>query len=167
MANSEKKEARQAEMARRRAAFDLKNRRDDFEIHGYRANHGSGYGVHNQTDGSIVIGDPLFGPAVPMPFPGARAELENAGTTGGNQTANTLVFGVVGYALSKKAKNLLFLKVTNGGIEAAIPVDGSNPPHLRAFIAAFNTAAAAAATRTTPQPVPIPVQPQDAAPTQW
>jgi hypothetical protein len=31
------------------------------------------------------------------------------------------------------------------GVEAAIPVDGRDLPHLRAFVAAFNTAAAGAA----------------------
>lgn len=109
---------------------------------GYPFNYSPPYGISINDDGTVTVGDVRFKDSVTMPYAGARAELENLGVSGSNRTANTVAFGVVGYALSKNAKRLLFLKVANGGIEAAIPVDGSNLPHLRGWVASFNTAAA-------------------------
>lgn len=147
----EQKAAREAELQRRREAAQLKDLRFDWEIHGYRYGHGSGgYGITNNPDGSITVGDPRLGAAVTMQFPGAVASL-----TVQHRDAPPTAFRGIGTPVTQQ----YFMTVRAAGVEAVIPVDGSNAAHLNAFVASFNTAAAARAVSAS-----MPVEPQDAPP---
>jgi hypothetical protein len=145
LGNPDKKAARKQELQQRRDQHALKLLRDDWDIHGYRAGHGNGgYGITNNSDGSITVGDGRLGAAVTMRFPGAVATLEARR----RPAPPTAVRGI-----GKPVTQQYYLTVRSAGAEAIIPVDGSNAAHLHAFVASFNTAAARAAA-------PI----QDAAP---
>lgn len=143
----EQKAAHEAELQRRRDEHALKLLRDDWEIHGYRAGHGNGgYGITNNPDGSITVGDWRLGAATTMWFPGAVASLDAQRRA----APPTVVRGI-----GKPVTQQYYMTVRSAAIQAAIPVDGSNAAHLHAFVASFNTAAARSGA-----PAPI----QDARP---
>ena len=125
---SNKKAERQAELQRRRDAFQLKLRHDDFEIHGYRCNHGSGgYAVADNSDMSITVGDALFGTVVTMEFPDAVARIERR-----PRKAPLSAFGVVG---PRPVAKRYYLTMRSVGAEAIFPIDGMNLPYLKSFVA--------------------------------
>ena len=149
----EQKAAREAELRRRRDQAAVKALRDDWEIHGYRVNHGNGYGIINNPDGTITVGDWRLQAPVTMQFPGAVATLEAQ-----RRNAPPTAFRGIGTPVTQQ----YYMMIRSAGVEAIIPVDGSNAPHLHAFVTSFNTAANARATAT-----PAPVEPQDAPPQRW
>jgi hypothetical protein len=95
-----------------------------------------GYGITNNPNGTITVGDWRLGAAVTMWFPGAVATLEAH-----HRAAPPTAMRGVGRPVTQQ----YYMTVRSAGIQAVIPVDGSDAASLHAFVASFNTAAAARA----------------------